>query len=137
MDVNEYKLNTIFDKCRECGTCCKKYSKILLQAEEVDFLQKMGAHIGCLVPLYKLRDKPLSEVIQEEQQKNAIYMVHPDGKGCVFLEKRNDKYFCKIYYYRPKTCQGFKCNLVDNTMKDLFLNEPMTLLGMDKHGIKL
>ena len=137
MDLTEYKLKTIFHECRQCGVCCRKYPKILLHEEEVEFIKKMGGHAGYLVPLKKFREKSLSEVIREEQQKDNMYMIHPDAKGCVFLGKRNDKYYCKIYHFRPKVCRGFKCNMSDNTMNDLFLNEPIHFLGMDKYGRQL
>ena len=44
--VNEQALRTIFDECRQCGTCCKKYRKIVLQPDEGEFIEKMGGHVG-------------------------------------------------------------------------------------------
>ncbi|MFH1077225.1 MAG: YkgJ family cysteine cluster protein [Pseudomonadota bacterium] len=131
------ELNTIFHECRQCGSCCKHYRKILLQQEETEFIEKMGGHVGIEVHLNDLREKGFDQAIEIEKKKGKIYMVHPDNKGCVFLEKRNKKYCCKIYNYRPRTCRGFKCNFADiNSMMVLF-DDPIHLLGMDRFGRKM
>ena len=127
-------LDTIFHECRQCGTCCKK---IPLEPDETERIKKLGGHVGYLVKLNDFRTNDFDNLSEKAKAKNKIYMIHPDGKGCIFLQKKNDKYYCKIYHYRPKACQGFKCNMADNTSLDLFMNEPMHLLGMNKFGQKL
>ncbi len=127
-------LDTIFDECRQCGSCCKKYRKILLQPDEVDFIVKMGGHVGVSVRLNDLREKNMDELVAEAKGKKKIFMIHPDDKGCIFLEKRDGKYRCKIYHYRPRTCVGFKCNLADNSFKEVFEDDTIHLLGLDKFG---
>ena len=64
-------------------------------------------------------------------------MVHPDDRGCVFLQKRNDKHFCKIYHYRPRTCRGFKCNLADSSFLNIFGRNATMLLGLDAFGLPI
>jgi Fe-S-cluster containining protein len=61
-------------------------------------------------------------------------MIHPDDKGCVFLQKRNGKYACKIYHHRPRTCRGFRCNMADTSFWDIFGQNATLLLGMDAFG---
>lgn len=133
-EFQKQNLDTIFHECRQCGTCCKKYQKILLEPDEVERMEKLGANVGIMLSLNDLRNRKLDELAEEEKSKQKIYMVHPDGKGCIFMEKRNDKHYCKIYHYRPKACRGFKCNMADNTVKDLFMDNSIYLLGIDRFG---
>ncbi|RLB62911.1 MAG: YkgJ family cysteine cluster protein, partial [Deltaproteobacteria bacterium] len=44
--VDKSSLDSIFHECRQCGACCKKYRRILLQPDEVEFIKKMGGHVG-------------------------------------------------------------------------------------------
>jgi len=136
--VDEDALKTIFHECRQCGTCCKKYRKIPLQANEVEFIQKMGGHVGVNISMEEIRLKGLGEATTEAKSKGKVYMIHPDDKGCIFLEHRNDKYYCKLYHYRPKTCRGFRCNLADNSFLQLFGGDgAIHLLGQDAFGLPL
>jgi len=127
-------LNTIFDECRQCGSCCKKYRKVLLQPDEVDFIKKMGGHVGVDVHLNDLREKSMAKLVEEAKKNGKIFMIHPSDQGCIFLERRNEKYYCKIYHYRPRACQGFKCNLADNSFQALFGDSAISLLGLDQFG---
>ena len=135
--VDPDALKTIFYECRQCGTCCKAYGKILLHPEEVDFIRKMGGHVGVSASLSELRVKPLEELIQTARRDGKIYMIHPDNKGCVFLQKHNSKYHCRIYHHRPRTCRGFKCNLADRSFLEVFGREASLLLGLDQYGLPL
>jgi uncharacterized protein len=128
-------LKTVFHDCRQCGACCKTYRKIILQAEEVDFIRKMGGHVGVNTSLSELRRRPLEDLLREAQTSGKVFMIHPDDRGCVFLQKRNDKHYCKIYHYRPKTCRGFKCNLADRSFLDIFGRNATALLGLDAFGL--
>jgi Fe-S-cluster containining protein len=130
-------LNTIFDECRQCGTCCKKYRKILLQPDEVEFIKQMGGHVGVDISFEKIREMGMEGAIEEAQKKGRIFMIHPDDKGCIFLQKRNDKYSCKIYHYRPKTCKGFRCNLADSSYFSLLGDDAIHLLGQTSFGLPL
>ncbi|KJS03142.1 MAG: hypothetical protein VR65_02605 [Desulfobulbaceae bacterium BRH_c16a] len=136
--VNEHALRTIFHDCRQCGTCCKKYRKIGLQPEEVEFITRMGGHVGVNVSMAAIREKGLDAATLEAKDGEKVFMIHPDDKGCVFLQHRNDKYYCAIYHYRPKTCRGFRCNLADDSFLQLFGGESaMHLLGTDSYGLPL
>ena len=130
-------LKTVFHDCRQCGTCCKTYRKIILHPQEVDFIRKMGGHVGVNASLADLRRRPLEELIQEAKSSGKVYMIHPDDRGCVFLQRRNGKHYCKIYHYRPKTCRGFKCNLADSSFLDIFGRNATALLGLDAFGLPI
>jgi len=131
-------LDTIFQDCRQCGTCCRKYRKISLQPDEVEFITKMGGHVGVDVSMAAIRELGLMKATEEAKKRGKVYMIHPDDRGCVFLEHRNDNYRCKIYHYRPKTCRGFRCNLADNSFLNLFGgDEAMHLLGQNTFGLPL
>jgi uncharacterized protein len=137
MKVNapdEAALKTIFHECRQCGSCCRTYRKILLRPEEVAFIRKMGGHVGVDLTLAQLREQPLGSLSKDALSKGKIYMIHPDDKGCVFLEKRDGKHFCRIYHYRPQTCRGFRCNMADSSFLDIFSRDANLLLGLDRFG---
>ena len=91
-------LNTLFNECRQCGVCCKSYRKVLLEPDEIDRLRALGAEIGVLVGLNELREKSMEQLVEEARGKHAVYMVHPDGNGCIFLQKVNGRSRCKIYH---------------------------------------
>ena len=135
LDDNELK--TIFEECRQCGTCCKTYKKVLLQDDEPAFIKKMGGYVGVDATLKELREKSLEQLIEEKKETGKVYMIHPDDKGCIFLECRNGLYRCKIYNYRPQSCRGFRCNLADHSILDLFANDAIHLLGQDRFGLPL
>ena len=133
----ESTLNTIFDDCRQCGTCCKKYRKIPLQPDEVAFIKEMGGHVGVDVSFKAIREQGIEAATREAKARGKVFMVHPDEKGCIFLEKRNEKFTCKIYHYRPQTCRGFRCNLADNSLLSLFGDDAIHLLGQTSFGLPL
>lgn len=136
--LDEAALNTIFTECRQCGTCCKEYRKINLYPDEVDFIKKMGGHVGANLSMAEIREKGLDVAVEEAKKDGKVYMIHPDDKGCVFLSCKNGKYCCSIYNYRPRTCQGFRCNLADDSFLQLFSGEgAMHLLGTDSYGLPL
>jgi uncharacterized protein len=130
-------LRTILQDCRQCGTCCKKYKKVLLQGDEIAFIKKMGGHVGVDATLKQLREKPLEQLIEENREKGKVYMIHPDDKGCIFLQCRNGLYYCKIYHYRPLSCRGFRCNMADSSFLDLFAGDATCLLGLNSFGMKM
>ena len=85
MSVNEEALKTIFHECRQCGICCKEYKKISLLADEVEFIEKMGGHVGVNVSMAEIREKGLEGATKEAKKDGKMYMIHPDDKGCVFF----------------------------------------------------
>ncbi len=130
-------LKTIFHECRQCGTCCKKYKKVLLETDEIEFIKKNGGHVGMDTTLKELREKSLQQLIEENKDKRKIYMIHPDDKGCMFLECHNGLYRCKIYNYRPRSCRGFRCNMADDSFLSLFADNAIHLLGQNTFGLPL
>lgn len=135
--VDSASLRTIFAECRQCGTCCKSYRKITLRPEEVEFIRKMGGHVGVDVSLAQLRDKSMDQLVAEATATGKVFMIHPDDKGCIFLQKINDKYACRIYHHRPRACRGFRCNMADSSFLDLFGADSIHLLGQDRFGLPL
>lgn len=135
--VDEDQLRSIFHECSQCGTCCKEYKKIGLQADEVEFIKKMGGHVGVNLTMATIREKGLAIATEEATKEGKVYMIHPDDSGCVFLEHRDSKYYCRIYNYRPRVCQGFRCNLADDSFLNLFASGSgaMHLLGKDPYGL--
>jgi Fe-S-cluster containining protein len=130
------ELRTIFAECRQCGSCCKRYSRVLLAPDEVAFIKKMGGHVGTV--------RSIPELIAERRGRRSepatpepIYMLHPDERGCVFLRRIGEgRHRCAIYNYRPHVCRRFKCNLADSSMMQV-LGDPICLLGLDSCGRKL
>ncbi len=136
--IDEEALKTIFHECRQCGTCCKGYRKIVVQPDEAKFIEKMGGYVGVNVSMKVIRESGLKAAADRAKCGGKLHMIHPDDKGCIFLEHRNGKYRCKIYHYRPKTCRGFRCNLADNSFLHLFGgDDAMHLLGQDMFGLPL
>ncbi len=129
-------LKTILQDCRPCGTCCKQYTKVVLQDSEVAFINKMGGHVGVSATLQQLRKKPLTELLEDNRTLGKSYMIHPDDQG-LFLERRNGLDLGKIYNYRPLSCRGFRCKMAANTFLDLFANDVTCLLGLDSSCLAL
>ena len=136
-NLDNETLKTILQECRQCGTCCIQYKKVVLQGSEVEFIKKMGGHVGVDATLRQLRETPLSRLIEENKTLGKVYMIHPDDKGCIFLQRRNGLYFCKIYHYRPLACRGFRCNMADSSFLDLFGSDGYLLLGQNSFGMEL
>ena len=136
-NLDHANLKTILQECRQCGACCKKYKKVLLQGDEVEFIKKMGGHVGVDATLRQLRETPLEQLIEENKAQGNVYMIHPDDKGCIFLQCWNGLYYCRIYHYRPLSCRGFRCNMADNSFLDLFGGDATCLLGLNSFGLKL
>ncbi len=97
----------------------------------------MGGHVGVDVSLKAIREQGIDAATREAKERGRVFMIHPDDKGCVFLEKRNEKFTCKIYHYRPQTCRGFRCNLADNSFLSLFGDGAIHLLGQTSFGLPL
>ena len=134
---NVPELNSLFHQCRQCGSCCRRFRRVVLKPEEVPFIKKMGGHVGMEISLSATRDTPLDDLIKTAAAKGKVHMVHPDHTGCIFLEKRNEKFHCRIYHHRPEACRGFRCNLADGSLQNVFANNAMFLLGKSKFGLPL
>ena len=130
-------LNTLFSDCRQCGSCCKKYRKITLHEDEVDFIKRMGGYVGINISMKEIREKGMENARNDAAENGKVYMIHPDDKGCIFLERRNDIYHCKIYHYRPQACRGYRCNLADDSMLTIISDDAHLLLGQNSFGLPL
>lgn len=130
-------LNTLFSDCRQCGSCCKKYRKITLNVDEIDFIKRMGGHVGINISMKEIREKGLENARKEAAENGKVFMIHPDDKGCIFLERRNDLHSCKIYHYRPQACRGYRCNLADDSMLTMISGDAHLLLGQNSFGLPL
>ena len=97
----------------------------------------MGGHVGIDLTLAQLREQPLDSLRENARSQGKIYMIHPDGQGCIFLERHNGKHHCKIYHHRPQTCRGFRCNMADGSFLDIFSRDANVLLGLDRFGLPL
>ena len=128
ISLSEAGLNTIFSECRQCGICCKKYRRIRLYPDEVDYIKKMGGYVGVDISMAEIREKGLKQATADAAAEGKVYMVHPDDKGCLFLQKRDGKYFCKLYNYRPRVCRGFKCNFADSSVLSLLSKDAICLI---------
>ncbi|CAG37092.1 YkgJ family cysteine cluster protein [Desulfotalea psychrophila] len=137
ISLDASKLNSIFHECNQCGTCCKQYRKITLHHDEVEQIKKLGGYVGVDISIKEIREKGLQQAREDAEKRGKVFMIHPDDKGCIFLEKRNDKYVCKIYHYRPRTCRGFKCNMADDSFLSLFGRNAIHLLGQTTYGLPL
>jgi Fe-S-cluster containining protein len=135
--LQESTLNSIFTPCRQCGNCCRQFRKITLQEDEVEFITKMGGYVGIDISLKEIREKGLEQAREDAAKRGKVFMIHPDDKGCVFLMKKNDKLYCKIYHYRPRSCRGFRCNLADDSLLNLLGNGAHLLLGQNSFGLPL
>ncbi len=130
-------LNSIFTPCRQCGNCCRQFRKITLQEDEVEFITKMGGHVGIDISFKEIREKGLEKAREDAGKRGKIFMIHPDNKGCIFLMKKNELQCCKIYHYRPRSCKGFRCNLADDSLLSLINRDSHLLLGQNAFGLPL
>lgn len=137
ISLDSTKLNSIFHECNQCGTCCKQYRKITLHQDEVEQIKNLGGYVGVDISMTEIREKGLKQAQADAEKKGKVFMIHPDDKGCIFLQKRDGKYCCKIYHYRPRTCRGFKCNLADSSFLTLFGQDSIHLLGQTTYGLPI
>ena len=135
--LDKANLDSIFQECRQCGACCKRYRRVRLEPDEVDFIRKMGGYVGYDIRLDDLRKMSLAAAEAKARAAGRIYMIHPDDQGCVFLRRYNGKYICRIYHHRPRACRGFKCNFADRSFFDLVGDDAMALLGRNRFGLPL
>ncbi len=91
----------------------------------------MGGHVGIDISLKEIREKGLDKARKDAAVSGRVFMIHPDNRGCIFLERRNEKHYCKIYHYRPQACTGYRCNLADNSMLSMISDDALLLLNHD------
>ena len=81
-------------RCRRCGECCKKYTIRLLKDD-----------------IKRIKNKCYNEVYFLDKETIGPYkgkfILKKINERCVFLKKKDNTYFCKIYDIRPKICKQY------------------------------
>ena len=78
-------------ECNRCADCCK-YCTVKLDEQDINKIKKSGYDEEFFMGYDAYINSPVMKV---------------NDKGCVFLIKKGDKYFCKIYQIRPKVCKQY------------------------------
>ena len=76
---------------RTCADCCK-YLTVKLYKKDIEAIKKAGYEEGFFLD-YDTHIKS--------------YVLRMNDKNCVFLGKKGNNYFCKIYRSRPKVCRAY------------------------------
>lgn len=76
-------------KCKRCADCCK-YLTIKLYKKDIKEIKRAGYAQDFFIE-YDTHIK--SPIIKIKNNK------------CVFLSKKGNRYYCKIYKIRPKVCR--------------------------------
>lgn len=76
--------------CNQCGECCEIV--VILTKKEIKAIKNLGYKED-----YFLIIDPIKGI-----KKNCLKRTNGN---CVFLIKKGDKHYCKIYKIRPKTCR--------------------------------
>ncbi len=77
-------------KCdRKCADCCR-YLTVKVTKKEIEKIKKEGYD-----EFFEYDDHIRSNVLRLTD------------KGCIFLGKKGDRYYCKIYRIRPKVCRKY------------------------------
>ncbi|MBL0700264.1 MAG: YkgJ family cysteine cluster protein [Desulfosarcina sp.] len=100
--------NSGIDKCRRCGTCCKKGGPSL-HLEDRELVE------GGMIPLKHLftirKGEPANDNIRRSIQPAATDIIKIKGQGntlsCRFFNPKDN--ICKIYEHRALECRVLKC----------------------------
>jgi Fe-S-cluster containining protein len=80
--------------CKKCGKCCIAYT-VKLSDEDIKRIESLGfKKIDFAVP-------------DDFDIKAGKYALKRTNNQCIFLEKRKNGYFCKIYGARPEICSKY------------------------------
>ena len=77
--------------CKRCADCCR-YLTVKLSKKDIE----------------AIKDKSYKEdfFIKFDRYIKSPVLKNKD-EGCVFLGKKEGKYYCKIYNIRPKVCRKY------------------------------
>ena len=78
-----------FECDRNCADCCK-YLTVKLGKKDISKIKREGY-----------------EDFMERDDHIGSYVLKLRDEKCVFLDKKKDKYHCKIYSIRPKVCRQY------------------------------
>jgi len=80
-----------FDCNRKCADCCKDLT-VKLAKKDIEAIKREGFDSGFFLDYDTHIGSPVLKL--------------ENGK-CVFLVKKKDRYYCKIYEIRPKVCRVY------------------------------
>lgn len=81
-------------KCKRCAKCCLCLT-VLLSKNDINRIKKKGYEEAFFID---------TENIGPYKGKSSLKRKN---NRCIFLAKKNKKYYCKIYDIRPKTCKDY------------------------------
>ena len=87
-------------KCRNCGKCCLTYT-VKLSDDDIKRIKKLG---------HKKDSFAEPDNFDIRTGKYALKRVN---NQCIFLERKSNNYFCKIYKVRPEICINYPFNESD------------------------
>ena len=80
--------------CNNCGACCLKFT-VKLSDTDVRRIEKLG-----------FKKNYFAETDDFDKKFGNYALKRVDDK-CIFLEKKKNKYFCRIYEKRPSICKDY------------------------------
>lgn len=98
--------------CKQCGKCCLTFT-VKLSDKDMERIKQL---------CYK---KEFFAEPDNYDAKTGKYSLKRVNKQCIFLRKRDNKYFCKIYEARPEICRKYpfiEADEVENCEPTLGLN---------------
>lgn len=88
--------SNISEMCVKCAECCKSYPSVELSKNEIYSLEQVtGLHFDNFT---NTKGKAVVKGYFLQSQENG---------DCVFLDKDNGVYSCKVYEARPRICQDY------------------------------
>lgn len=87
-------LNPDTFRCERCGKCCEM-SIVRISKEDIKRIKREGYDEN-----YFIKRDIMSPGLNK-------FVIKKIGNKCIFLKKKNGKYFCEIYKVRPLTCQRY------------------------------
>jgi len=91
--------------CQECGKCCKYDTLAWL-----DYL-RLYKNVSLTDSKFILKQLYILKDIVDEHWPGDTYM-------CMWLCKTKNSYRCAIYPNRPDVCKSFKCDMLDDKLRN-------------------
>jgi len=92
-ESNEEYLNPQTFKCTSCGECCRPI--VIVTDEEIKTIESTGINQEDFIDI---------DPLDETGTVNALKQING---VCVFLKRKDDKFLCNIYEYRPSICKKY------------------------------
>ncbi|MBD3164084.1 hypothetical protein GF323_02715 [Candidatus Woesearchaeota archaeon] len=87
-------------RCSQCGKCCLTFT-VKLSDKDIKRIESLG-----------LKKEFFAEK-DNFDPKTGKYSLKRPNRGCIFLIRKNNKYFCRIYRQRPDICRKYPFNESD------------------------